>query len=299
MDKKYPSYLNLEEREWQERLEVALEMLKRCEVCPHRCGVNRVEGEIGYCKTGRYALVASYFPHRGEEKPIRGRRGSGTVFFSQCNMRCVYCQNYAISHLGEGEELKPEEMAEVFLTLQRLGCHNINLVSPSHVVPQILEALYLAVKKGLRIPIVYNTSSYDSLESLKLLEGIVDIYLADFKYGDSEKGKKYSKVKNYYQIALQAVREMHRQVGDLMLDEEGLAVRGVLIRHLVLPQRLADTEIVVQALRDISPRIAINVMDQYMPYYKAYDYPELSRRISSEEYAEALRFAKGLNLIRD
>ncbi|MDW8294863.1 MAG: radical SAM protein [Aquificaceae bacterium] len=299
MDKKYPSYLNLEEREWQERLEVALEMLKRCEVCPHRCGVNRVEGEIGYCKTGRYALVASYFPHRGEEKPIRGRRGSGTVFFSQCNMRCVYCQNYAISHLGEGEELKPEEMAEVFLTLQRLGCHNINLVSPSHVVPQILEALYLAVKKGLRIPIVYNTSSYDSLESLKLLEGIVDIYLADFKYGDSEKGKKYSKVKNYYQIALQAVREMHRQVGDLMLDEEGLAVRGVLIRHLVLPQRLADTEIVVQALRDISPRIAINVMDQYMPYYKAYDYPELSRRISSEEYEEALRFAKGLNLIRD
>lgn len=299
MDKKYPSYLNLEEREWQERLEVALEMLKRCEVCPHRCGVNRVEGEIGYCKTGRYALVASYFPHRGEEKPIRGRRGSGTVFFSQCNMRCVYCQNYAISHLGEGEELKPEEMAEVFLTLQRLGCHNINLVSPSHVVPQILEALYLAVKKGLRIPIVYNTSSYDSLESLKLLEGIVDIYLADFKYGDSEKGKKYSKVKNYYQIALQAVREMHRQVGDLMLDEEGLAVRGVLIRHLVLPQRLADTEIVVQALRDISPRIAINVMDQYMPYYKAYDYPELSRRISSEEYAEALRFAKGLTLIKD
>ncbi|MCS6998163.1 MAG: radical SAM protein [Aquificaceae bacterium] len=291
--------MNLEEREWQERLEVALEMLKRCEVCPHRCGVNRVEGEIGYCKTGRYALVASYFPHRGEEKPIRGRRGSGTVFFSQCNMRCVYCQNYAISHLGEGEELKPEEMAEVFLTLQRLGCHNINLVSPSHVVPQILEALYLAVKKGLRIPIVYNTSSYDSLESLKLLEGIVDIYLADFKYGDSEKGKKYSKVKNYYQIALQAVREMHRQVGDLMLDEEGLAVRGVLIRHLVLPQRLADTEIVVQALRDISPRIAINVMDQYMPYYKAYDYPELSRRISSEEYEEALRFAKGLNLIRD
>ncbi|MCS7196011.1 MAG: radical SAM protein [Aquificaceae bacterium] len=291
--------MNLEEREWQERLEVALEMLKRCEVCPHRCGVNRVEGEIGYCKTGRYALVASYFPHRGEEKPIRGRRGSGTVFFSQCNMRCVYCQNYAISHLGEGEELKPEEMAEVFLTLQRLGCHNINLVSPSHVVPQILEALYLAVKKGLRIPIVYNTSSYDSLESLKLLEGIVDIYLADFKYGDSEKGKNYSKVRNYYQIALQAVREMHRQVGDLMLDEEGLAVRGVLIRHLVLPQRLADTEIVVQALRDISPRIAINVMDQYMPYYKAYDYPELSRRISSEEYAEALRFAKGLNLIRD
>lgn len=254
MDKKYPSYLNLEERDWRERVEVALEMLRECRVCPHRCGVNRLEGEKGYCRTGRYALVASYFPHRGEEKPIRGKRGSGTVFFSQCNLRCVYCQNYTISHLGEGEELKPQEIAEVFLTLQRLGCHNINLVSPSHVVPQIVEALYLAVKKGLMIPLVYNTSSYDSLESLKLLEGIVDIYLADFKYGDSQKGKKYSKVKNYYQIALQAIREMHRQVGDLMLDEEGLAVRGVLIRHLVLPEGLADTERVVQALRTY-PRV--------------------------------------------
>ncbi|MFN3264428.1 MAG: radical SAM protein, partial [Aquificaceae bacterium] len=239
MKRKHPSYLNLSEEEWKERIGKALEMLSHCEVCPHMCGVNRLENETGYCKTGRYVVVADYFPHRGEEKSIRGRRGSGTVFFSYCNMRCVYCQNYTISHLGEGEELRPEELAEVFLSLQRLGCHNINLVSPSHVVPQILESLYLAVKGGLRIPIVYNTSSYDSLESLKLLHGIVDIYLADFKYADDHAGKKYSKVRDYHTVALSAIREMHRQVGDLQLNAEGIAIKGLLIRHLLLPGSIA------------------------------------------------------------
>ena len=274
-------------------------MLADCRVCPHRCGVNRLKDEKGYCKTGRYAIVADYFPHRGEEKPIRGKRGSGTVFFSYCNMRCVYCQNYTISHLGEGEELRPEELAEVFLKLQRLGCHNINLVSPSHVVPQILQALYIAVKGGLRIPIVYNTSSYDSLESLRLLDGIVDIYLADFKYGDDLTGKKYSKVKDYHKVALQAIREMYRQVGDLQVDQEGIAIRGLLVRHLVLPQDIAKTKTVMDELRSISPRMAVNVMDQYMPYYQAYKYPELSRRISREEYIRALEHAKNLTLILD
>ncbi|MEJ7555462.1 MAG: radical SAM protein [Aquificaceae bacterium] len=295
----YPSYLNLSEDEWLTRINKAFEMLSDCRVCPHRCGVNRLKDEKGYCKTGRYAIVADYFPHRGEEKPIRGKRGSGTVFFSYCNMRCVYCQNYTISHLGEGEELRPEELAEVFLKLQRLGCHNINLVSPSHVVPQILQALYIAVKDGLRIPIVYNTSSYDSLESLKLLDGIVDIYLADFKYGDDLAGKKYSKVKDYHKVALQAIREMYRQVGDLQVDQEGIAIRGLLVRHLVLPQDIAKTKTVMDELRSISPRMAVNVMDQYMPYYQAYKYPELSRRISREEYIRALEHAKNLTLILD
>ncbi len=297
--KKHPSYLNLSEEEWLARINRALDMLSNCRVCPHRCGVNRLKDEKGYCKTGRYAIVADYFPHRGEEKPIRGKRGSGTVFFSYCNMRCVYCQNYTISQLGEGEELKPEELAEVFLKLQRLGCHNINLVSPSHVVPQILQALYIAVKGGLRIPIVYNTSSYDSLESLRLLDGIVDIYLADFKYGDDIAGKKYSKVRDYHKVALQAIREMHRQVGDLQVDQEGIAIRGLLVRHLVLPQDIAKTKTVMEELRSISPRMAVNVMDQYMPYYQAYNYPELSRRASKEEFRKALEHAKNLTLILD
>ncbi len=299
MDRKYPSYLNLSEEEWTERINKALEMLKSCEVCPHRCGVNRLEDEKGYCKTGRHVVVADYFPHRGEEKPIRGKRGSGTVFFSHCNMKCVYCQNYTISHLGEGEELRPEELAKVFLSLQRLGCHNINLVSPSHVVPQILQALHIAVKGGLRIPIVYNTSSYDSLESLRLLDGIVDIYLADFKYGDDHMGRKYSKVKDYHKVALQAIREMYRQVGDLELNEEGIAIKGVLIRHLVLPQDLAKTQTIMEELRAISPRMAVNLMDQYMPHYQAYKYPELSRKVSKEEYKKALEHAKNLTLILD
>ncbi|MCX8076829.1 MAG: radical SAM protein [Aquificaceae bacterium] len=299
MKKTYPSYLNLSENQWLERLDRAYDMLKECRVCPHRCGVNRLENQKGYCRTGKYAVVSSYFPHLGEERPIRGRRGSGTVFFSYCNLRCVYCQNYTISQLGEGEEMSFSELAEVFLALQRLGCHNLNLVTPSHVVPQILHALYLAVKKGFRLPVVYNTSSYDSLESLKLLDGIVDVYLADFKYGDDQKGKKYSKVKNYYQVALEAIKEMHRQVGDLQTDKDGIAVRGVLIRHLVLPNKLADTHTVVQALKSISPNMAINVMEQYRPYYKAYEYTELGRRISYEEYREALNLASGLRLVLD
>lgn len=299
MGRLYPSYLNLRDEEWQERIEKAMDMLKACRVCPHRCGVNRIEGELGYCKTGRYAIVADYFPHRGEEKPIRGKWGSGTVFFSYCNMRCVYCQNYNISQLGEGEEVKPWDLAKIFLTLQKLGCHNINLVSPSHVVPQILEALYLAVKEGLRIPIVYNTSSYDSLESLRLLHGIVDIYLADFKYSSSQVGRKYSKVKGYFEIALEAIKEMYRQVGDLQRDEEGIALKGLLIRHLVLPNGLAGTEEVMKSLRKISPYMAINLMDQYRPCYKAYNYPELSRRINYREYEEALKAAEGFRLVLD
>ncbi|MFZ8859509.1 MAG: radical SAM protein, partial [Thermocrinis sp.] len=280
----YPSYLNLTEGQWKERIERALSLLESCEVCPHRCGVNRLKGELGFCKTGKNAIVDSYFPHRGEEKPIRGYKGSGTVFFSYCNMRCVYCQNYQISQLGEGKEVSPEELAEIFLELQAMGCHNLNLVTPSHVVPQILSALYLAVKKGFRLPIVYNTSSFDSLESLRLLEGIVDIYLADLKYADREIARRYSKVKNYPEVAMAAIREMYRQVGDLILDEKGIAVRGLLVRHLVLPNGLAGTEKVAEFLGSLSKNTAVNVMDQYYPSYMAWKYPELSRRITQREY---------------
>lgn len=295
----YPSYLNLTESQWKERIERALSLLESCEVCPHRCGVNRLKGELGFCKTGKNAIVDSYFPHRGEEKPIRGYRGSGTVFFSYCNMRCVYCQNYQISQLGEGREVSPEELAEIFLELQAVGCHNLNLVTPSHVVPQILSALYLAVKKGFRLPIVYNTSSFDSLESLRLLEGIVDIYLADLKYADREIARRYSKVKNYPEVAMAAIREMHRQVGDLILDEKGIAVRGLLVRHLVLPNGLAGTEKVAEFLASLSKNMAVNVMDQYYPSYMAWKYPELNRRITQREYNQALSFMEGFRLFLD
>ncbi len=298
----YPSYLKLYDTgELKERVEKALSMLENCNVCPNDCKINRLEDKRAYCKTGRYARVASYFPHRGEEFPIRGYNGSGTIFFSYCNMRCVYCQNYDVSQLGEGEEVKPEELADIMIRLQNWGCHNINLVSPSHVVPQILEALYIAVEKGLKIPIVYNTSSYDSLESLKVLDGVVDIYLPDLKYLNNEFGKKYSKVKGYADRAKEAIKEMYRQVGDLKVDERGIAIRGVLVRHLVLPNGISTTDEVLEFLREISPNLAVNVMSQYYPTNKAYKYPEINRRISWSEYNSALSKAEhlGLRVISD
>jgi putative pyruvate formate lyase activating enzyme len=214
-------------------------------------------------------------------------------------MQCVYCQNYEISQLGEGKEVSPEKLAQIFLSVQRLGCHNLNLVTPSHVVPQIIEALYIAVQKGFKLPIVYNTSSYDSLESLKLLDGIVDIYLPDFKYADNGTARKYSGVNDYFDVAKEAIREMYRQVGDLVVDEHGVALRGVLVRHLVLPNGLAGTKTVANVLKEISPNIAVNVMNQYYPCYKAYDYPELARKITLQEFSVALRFMEGLKIIYD
>lgn len=294
-----PSYLNLSEKEWKERIEKAYSMLESCRVCPHECGVNRLKDEKGFCRTGKNAIVDSYFPHHGEEKPIRGTRGSGTVFFSWCNMKCVYCQNYQISQLGMGTPITPYELARIFLSLQSMGCHNINLVTPSHVVPQIIHALYLAVKEGLKIPIVYNTSSYDSIESLKLLDGIVDIYLADIKYASNEMGKRYSKVKNYWDVASEALKEMYRQVGNLKLDDKGIAYRGLLIRHLILPNNIAQTEKVLSFIKTIDENLAVNLMNQYYPAYKAFKYPELSRRITYEEYKNALKHADNLTLYLD
>jgi len=297
-----PSYLKLyEEGKFEEKVEKAYSLLERCTVCPHNCRINRLNDEKGFCKTGKNVKVSSFFPHFGEEFPIRGYKGSGTIFISYCNMRCVYCQNYEISHLGEGREYTPEELAGIMLYLQEEGCHNINWVTPSHVVPQLLKALFIAVKNGLKIPIVYNTSSYDSPETVKLLEGIVDIYLPDIKYLSDNHGKKYSKVKNYPDIAKEVIKLMHQQVGDLKTDERGIAYRGVLVRHLVLPEDISTTKKVLDFLKSVSPNMHVNIMAQYHPYYKAFRYPELSRRITDKEYREAVEYASqiGLKIVGD
>ncbi|WP_457639387.1 radical SAM protein [Persephonella sp.] len=298
----YPSYLKLYETgELKERVERAYESLRECSVCPHNCRVNRIEGETGYCKTEEKVVVSSFFPHRGEEFPIRGYSGSGTVFISYCNMRCVYCQNYEISHLGEGRLYSPEDIAGIMLYLQEEGCHNINWVTPSHVVPQLMKALLIAVEKGLRIPIVYNTSSYDSLDMLRLLDGIVDIYLPDVKYLSKEYGRKYSKVKNYPEVAKKALKEMFRQVGNLKTDSRGIAYRGVLVRHLLLPSDISTTRKVLEYISSVSEGAYVNIMAQYYPYYKACDYPELCRTVTPLELKEAVEYALslGLNVVKD
>ncbi len=297
-----PLYLKLlEEGRLKERVELLKEKLSACTVCPHRCKVNRLEGKVGFCKTPYLVKVSSAFLHRGEERPIRGKRGSGTIFFSYCNMRCVYCQNYEISQLGEGVFITPGELASIMLHLQEEGAHNINLVTPSHVVPQIAEAIYLAALKGLKIPIVYNTSSYDDLETLRLLEGVVDVYLPDLKYMKEEHRRRYSKVKNYPSVAKEAIKEMLRQVGNLKLDPEGVAYRGVLVRHLVLPNDLSDSFEVIDFLSSLQKGLAVNVMGQYWPYYKASEYPELARPVYPWEVERVKAYAKekGLWLIED
>lgn len=289
----------LEEGRLAERVARSRERLRRCHVCPRHCEVNRLEGELGFCLVGARPFVASHGPHFGEEAPLRGRRGSGTIFFSSCNLRCLYCQNYEISHLREGTEITPQELADMMLGLQEMGCHNINLVTPSHQVPHILDGLLLAAEGGLRVPLVYNTSSYDDLETLRLLEGIVDIYLPDFKYADAAIALQYSKAPSYPDIAKAAIKEMHRQVGDLTLDEQGLAVRGILVRHLVLPGGLAGTAEVMRFLaEEVSKETYINVMDQYRPCYEALAYPPLNRRITEEEFDEAIRLTKASGLHR-
>jgi putative pyruvate formate lyase activating enzyme len=302
MGETLPSYLKLyEEGKLKERVQLLKEKLNACDVCPHRCGVNRLKGERGFCKTGSTVRVASAFLHRGEEKPIRGETGSGTIFFSYCNMACVYCQNYDISQLGEGEDITPRELADIMLYLQREGAENINLVTPSHVVPQIAEAIYWATQRGLRIPIVYNTSSYDSLETLKLLDGIVDIYLADLKYLDENIARRYSRVKNYPAVAKEAVKEMYRQVGNLKLDPRGVAYRGLLVRHLVLPNDLSTSFEVVDFLSSLGKGLAVNIMGQYFPFYLAKNFSELARPVYPWEVERVKNYArqKGLWLIED
>lgn len=288
-----PGYLNLfQSGELKKRIEKANQILKSCQLCPRNCKVNRWEGELGFCRSGLLPKVSSFSPHFGEEAPLVGRYGSGTIFFTNCNLGCIFCQNYEISHLGEGEEVSLKELSKMMLHLQSLGCHNINFVTPTHFVPQILAALKLAVEEGLNVPLVYNCGGYEAKEVIALLEGIFDIYMPDIKYEDSQVSKKYSKAEDYPRIVKVAVKEMHQQVGDLILDERGIAKKGLLVRHLVLPEGLAGTKGVMQYLaREVSLNTYVNIMDQYRPCYQAEEYPELKRPISRAEYKEAVDFA--------
>ncbi len=291
---KWPSYLNLlETGELEARARRAKTLLSSCTLCPHECKVNRIEDERGFCRVGQKAIVASFGAHFGEEPPITGKRGSGTVFFSGCNMKCVFCQNFEISQELEGQEIEKEYLAFVFLSLQEGGCHNVNLVTPTHVLPQILEALVIAAKEGLKIPIVYNCGGYESINSLKLLEGVVDIYMPDIKYSNNQTALRYSKIKGYWDHCQRGVKEMFRQVGNLKIDNStGAATRGLLIRHLVLPQDISGTKQVCRFIsRELSPETVVNIMDQYRPCGMAKQYPPLDRPITPEEFARAVKWA--------
>lgn len=293
------SYNHLSPDDLAARTREALARLESCEICPRHCQVNRLNGERGFCRIGRLARVYSHSPHFGEEPPLVGTHGSGTIFFSGCNLACVFCQNYEISQMDHGRDVSAEALARMMLALQDTGCHNINFVTPSHVVPQILEALVLAREGGLEVPLVYNSGGYDSVETLRLLEGIFDIYMPDMKYGSDEMAMKYSGAPGYAAQARSAIREMHRQVGDLELDELGIAQRGLLVRHLVLPGGLTGTAEVVRFLYgEISKNTYLNVMDQYHPKYNACSFPELDRRITLKEYRDAVRLAAAAGLTR-
>ncbi|RJQ50536.1 MAG: radical SAM protein [Desulfobacteraceae bacterium] len=277
----------------------AYETLRFCTLCPRKCGVDRLSEATGICRTGHKALVSSCNPHFGEEAPLVGRHGSGTIFFTHCNLRCTFCQNYEISHEGCGEEVTGDELAQAMLALQEAGCHNINFVTPSHVVPQILSALETAVPSGLNVPLVYNTSLYDSVDTIRLLEGVFDIYMPDFKFWDPAVAEKTCRAKDYPEVARKALEEMHRQVGDLIIDDSGIARRGLLIRHLVLPNGLAGTPQVMRFIADrISTGSYVNIMSQYRPCGRAWEIPELSAAPARKEYEAALLAAKEAGITR-
>jgi putative pyruvate formate lyase activating enzyme len=294
-----PAYLTLlHSSELKRRVEIAYDRLHACNFCGRECHVDRYE-QPGECKTGLQAVVSSFGPHLGEEDPLRGHRGSGTIFFAWCNLNCQFCQNHDISQGGAGREIEPEELAKMMLSLEARGCHNINFVSPSHVVAPILAALFIAAEAGLRLPLVWNTGGYDSLATLALLDGVVDIYMPDMKYADKEIAHKYSRIKNYPQVNQAGVKEMHRQVGDLVMDGNGIAQRGLLVRHLVLPDGLAGTGKIARFLaEEISRDTYINIMDQYRPCYRAYDLPPLDRPITRAEYEQAVQQAREAGLHR-
>ncbi len=282
-----------------ERIAEAQQRLSPCRVCPRHCKVDRLSDEKGICQTGVKAVVSSYAPHFGEESPLVGSGGSGTIFFTHCNLLCIFCQNYEISHLGQGIETDPGQLAAMMLRLQRQGCHNINFVTPSHVVPQILVALPKAIEKGLTVPLVYNSSGYDSLETLKLLEGIVDIFMPDFKFWDKDLAKRYAKAPDYPEVAQKAILEMYRQVGDLVMDDDGVAVKGLLVRHLVMPGSLEETRGILRFLaREVSVDTYVNVMDQYRPCGEACHCPPIDRTLTGGEYQQALKLARDAGLQR-
>jgi putative pyruvate formate lyase activating enzyme len=296
-----PNYVQLyRSGELTKRIAAARDILRDCTLCPRHCRVNRLQGERGACRTGVLPVVSSYGPHFGEERPLVGRHGSGTIFLTGCNLRCLFCQNYDISQLDEGREVTTGELAGMMVALWRQGCHNLNFVTPTHQIAQILEALPLAIELGVNLPLVYNCSGYEGLATLRLLDGIFDIYMPDFKYGDNEIAERLSGVPNYVDTAKAALREMHRQVGDLTLDKQGVAVRGLLVRHLVLPGGLAGTRRVMQFIaRELSADTYVNIMDQYHPCYQAREHPPLDRRPTRQEFAEAVAMAQeeGLKLL--
>jgi putative pyruvate formate lyase activating enzyme len=295
-----PNYLRLYQKgELYKRIEALWKKLECCDICPHKCSINRLKDEKGICKIGEKAKVSIFGPHFGEESPLVGRNGSGTIFFTHCNLYCVFCQNYDISHLGEGYLVDEERIAEMMLSLQNMGCHNINFVTPTHVIPQIIKALPIAIENGLTIPLVYNSSGYDSVSTLELLEGIFDIYMPDFKYSDNKIASRYCSASDYSQTARQAIKTMHQQVDDLVLDEKGIAKRGLIIRHLVLPENLAGTDEVMKFIaEEISKNSYVNIMDQYRPCYRATDFPPLDRRITQEEFHQAIKIALNLGIKR-
>lgn len=295
-----PSYIRLwREGILQERTRQAVEMLRDCAICPRECHVDRLAGERGFCETGRRAIVSSFNAHFGEEAPLVGTSGSGTIFFGACNLLCTFCQNYEISHLREGVEVEPVQLAAMMLRLGKNGCHNINFVTPTHVVPQILEGLVVAVENGLRVPLVYNSGGYDKVETLRLLDGVFDIYMPDFKFWDADQAMKFCGAPDYRERATEALREMHRQVGDLELDERNIALRGLLVRHLVMPDDAAHSEEVMRFLAgEISPETYVNIMDQYRPCGEAHKDPSINRRITAAEYEQAVDSARRAGLKR-
>ncbi len=281
-----------------QRVEQAYAVFEECRLCPRQCGVNRLEGEKGFCRATARPVIYSAHPHFGEEVSLVGSGGSGTIFFSNCNLRCVFCQNWPISHEGRGKKIRDEDLADLMLYIQKIGCHNVNLVTPTHLMPNILNATRIAHNQGLRIPLVYNTSGYESAEMLKFLEGVVDIYLPDMKFMDSEEAEIYmAGAADYPEMGKKALLEMHRQVGLHKVDENGIAVRGVLIRHLVMPNRVAGTEKFVRWVAANLPKSTyVNIMHQYHVDYKAFEYPKIQRSINAEEYIEAMRWAEQYGL---
>ncbi len=294
-----PAYIQLYKTgELEKRVAAGCEMLRECKLCPRECSVDRLQGEKGFCKSGDRVMISSAGPHFGEEPPLVGRHGSGTIFLTNCNLGCIFCQNYDISHQGRGREMEADELANAMLALQGMGCHNINFVTPTHYIPQILAGLLIAAKNGLRVPLVHNCGGYESIDALKLLDGVFDIYMPDTKYGGNDAGEKYSRAPDYFDVVTAAVSEMHRQVGDLAVNSQGIAERGLLIRHLVLPGGLAETGKIVEFISRLSKNSYVNIMAQYRPEYRALKYPELSRRISSKEFKDAISLAEEAGLSR-
>jgi len=295
----YPSYLNLSKKDLNLRIGKLFKNLENCEICPRKCRANRLGGKEGFCKLGGLPMVSAHHPHFGEESVLVGTHGSGTCFFTSCNLSCVYCQNYEISQLRIGAEISFKMLSQAMVELQNMGCHNINLVTPTPQVPQIVKSLLIAIEKGLKIPLVYNTCSYDSVEVLKLLDGIIDIYMPDARYSEDKIALKYSNAPRYFEIMKETIKEMHRQVGDLVIDERGIAVRGLLVRHLVLPNNLAGSEKIFEFLvKEISKNTFLNIMSQYFPYFRAREFLELNRPITEKEYQEAIELAKKAGLKR-